>query len=298
MIDRDMIQSDSCRLRIAGIGIELNWEGTRMSEEATQKFYRPFLAKGKSHSQLRIHCGEPPRLVPEATVFDAVRNHWQLSRLNGRYLLELFDTWPPHAKVQSALMALDFSQGEVYRRPDKGLPERSWSLSRLMRPFGEILLVNLLSQRRGVLVHGLAVSDGGRGLLFVGPSGAGKSTLANLYKSRQDVAVLGDERVVVTQIGGELYLSGTPWPGGAFSVSPETVPLKKVFFIEHGTRNQLIEEPLIRLSSLLVQQLFLPFWNGGALAFSLGLVEKLLIETPSYRLPFVNDETVIDFLRE
>jgi hypothetical protein len=80
-------------------------------------------------------------------------------------------------------------------------------------------------------------------------------------------------------------------------VSSETVPLRKVFFLEHGTANTLISDRLINLQGLFFQQLFLPFWNRDALAFALQFGEELLSTVPAARLAFVNDTRVIEFLR-
>ncbi len=167
-----------------------------------------------------------------------------------------------------------------------------------MRPFGELLLITLLAQGRGVLLHALGVADQGEGLLFIGRSGAGKSTLANLYKPHQGVAILGDERVVVTKEDGQFWLSGTPWPGDEVDVSADTVPLRKVFFLEHGAQNVLISDRFLNLYGLFFQQLFLPFWNREALAFALQFGEELLTSIPAFRLAFVNDARVIEFVRK
>jgi hypothetical protein len=288
------------QLTIAGIGIELTWEGARLLEEPARKFYQGFLSNGSHRDpdvRLHLRCSELPHAEPEAMIFDAVESHWRLFRANGRYVFEFFDTKLPHPLVQLAFMAPDFSAGECYVLPRKRSPKRSWLLTRLMRPFGELLLVNLLSQDRGVLIHGLAVKDQGEGLLFIGHSGAGKTTLANLYKPFEGATILGDERVVVTKTGGQFWLSGTPWPGEAFTVSPETVPLRRMFFLEHGTRNEFISDRLINLYGLFLQQIFLPFWNGKALAHALAFGEELLTTVPASRLAFVNDARVIEFLR-
>ncbi len=292
------------RLRIAGIGIELTWEGAHLAEELSRKFYEPFLSNGHARRmdvRLEVHCGELPHLKSGGLLFDGGDNRWRLFHANGRnsgrYVFEIFDPEPPHAPVQHALLAPDFRSGQIYRRPDTTLPCPSWSLMGLMRPFGELLVINLLSQGRGVLVHASGVSDRGEGLLFVGASGTGKTTLANLYKAHEGVTVLGDERVIVTKDGDQFWLSGTPWPGTAFTVSPDTVPLRKVFFLEHGPRNALIADRLLTLSGRFFQQLFLPFWNGEALAFALGFGEELLKSLPASRLRFVNDARVIEFLR-
>jgi hypothetical protein len=111
------------------------------------------------------------------------------------------------------------------------------------------------------------------------------------------VTILGDERVVVTKEDGQFWLSGTPWPGEGFTVSADTVPLRKVFFLEHGTQNVLISDSLINLHGLFFQQLFLPFWKREALAFALRFGDELLSTVPAARLAFVNDARVIEFLR-
>ncbi len=293
--------SGELRLTIANIGFEVSWKGSKLAKEPAEKFYQGFLSNGQRGasvtSRVQVHCGDLPEVKPDPLIFDALENHWRLFRLDGRHLFEIFDTKPPHPKVLLASVSPDFTSGDVYCRPWKRSARPSWLLTRLMRPFGELVLINLLSQGRGVLLHALGVSDHGEGLLFIGPSGAGKSTLANLYEPYQGVTILGDEHVVVTKVGEQFWLSGTPWPGTAFTVSADTVPLRKVFFLEHGTRNMLLSDQLTTLCGLFFQQLFLPFWNGEALKFGLKFGEDLLSSLPAHRLAFVNDARVIEFLR-
>ncbi len=300
---------DQFQLAIAGIGIELTWAGARLldaaEEPARQLYEERFVSNGhrrrratQTTVRLHVHCGELPNLTPDALIFDATPNHWRLFRANGHDVFEVFDTLPPHPTVQLAVMRPDFRTGEIYRRPEPSSPTRSWSLTRLMRPFGELLLITLLAQGRGVLLHALGVADQGEGLLFIGRSGAGKSTLANLYRPHQEVTILSDERVVVTKADGRFWLSGTPWPGEGLNVSADTVPLRKVFFLEHGPHNTLIADRHLTLYELLFQQLFLPFWNAEALEFVMSFADELLSSLPAHRLAFVNDARVIEFLRK
>jgi hypothetical protein len=307
MANRTGHVQERLQLAIAGIGFDLSWEDIHWEHEESLKFYQGFLSNGDRRSRatqinvrLHVHCGMLHKVKPDALLFDAVTNHWRLFRANGHEIFEIFDTIPPHPTVQLAVMRPDFKSGELYLRPEKYAPRESWFLTRLMRPFGELLLITLLSQGRGVLLHALGVADHGEGLLFIGRSGAGKTTLANLYKpyqSNDGVTILGDERVVVIKEDGQFWLSGTPWPGMAFAVSADTVPLRKVFFLEHGAQNVLISDHLITLHGLFFQQLFLPFWNREALAFALRFGEELLSTVPAARLAFVNDAQVIEFLR-
>jgi len=101
----------------------------------------------------------------------------------------------------------------------------------------------------------------------------------------------------VSKEAGRFWLSGTPWPGMGFTVSADTVPIRKVFFLEHGAQNVLISDSFLNLYGLFFQQLFLPFWNDEALAFALRFGEDLLRTVPAVRLAFVNDARVIEFLR-
>lgn len=306
LLDGADVARGSLRLAIAGIRIDLAWDGASRCSDLDHVFFRKFLVNGQApradeatEVRLCFHCGPLPAIQPGELLFDAATpNRWRLWRQDGHYLFELFDTKPPHQRVQCALMAPDFRSGELYRRPDETSPERAWSLVGLMRPFGELLLVSLLSQGRGVLVHGLGVSDRGRGLLFVGRSGAGKSTLGKLYLAHSDVTILGDERLVVTQAGGQFWLSGTPWPGESFTISPETVPLRRVFFLEHGPTNRLIADRFMNLYGLFFQQVFLPFWDSQGLAFSMRFSEEVLRAFPAERLSFVNNASVVEFLRD
>src|SRR5437867_3586191 len=291
---------DLLQLRIARLGIQIAWNGASIQDKSAYGFYDKFRATGPAEVRLQVHCGGLPRLLPDPLICDALANHWRLFRLAGRYLFEIFNTLPPHPLAQLALVGSDFHTGEVYLQTEPTASGWSWSLPRLMSPFGELLLISLLSQGRGVLLHALGVADQGEGVLFIGRSGAGKSTLANLYKPYQSnggVTILGDERVVVTKEDGRFWLSGTPWPGEGMTVSAETVPLRKVFFLEHGAQNALISDRLINLQGLFFQQLFLPFWNREALAFALRFGEELLSTVPAARLSFVNNARVIAFLR-
>ena len=293
---------DHLQLKIAGVRIDLRWDGVAPAPECTWPFYQPFVeaakvsGRGPVDTRLRVRCADPPTLGGARLVFDARPNCWRLTSSGDHYAFEVFSTKPPHTRRQLAVMSSDFRAGDVYVARERRAAGSSWSLTRLMRPFGELLMVNLLGQGHGALLHALGVSDRGRGLLFVGASGTGKTTLSELYRAHGDVTILSDERVIVTRQGGQFWLSGTPWPGGGFMVSPDTVPLREIFFLEHGPRNAIIADTPLKLYALLFQQMFLAFWNRDALACAMALADDLVHALPAHRLSFVNDASVIEFL--
>lgn len=288
------------QLNIAGIGIEFVSDSPRLAEPAVEKFYVPFRARGRADLRLTVKCGRLPSTRAAEVLFDARANRWRLSRSNGHYVFEIFNNLRPHPTIQVAKLEPGWRAGEVHVVPSATVRGRpAWSLTRLMQPLGELLLINCLSQGRGVLLHGLGVIDRGKGLVFVGRSGAGKSTLARLYEeAAPDATVLNDEHIGVSRRGRRFWVSGTPWPGANFTFSAEAAPVHRLYLLEHAKANQLVPERTSTLCALLVQQMFLPFWSQEALAFALRFAEELVDAVPTFRLGFVNDSQVIGFLRQ
>lgn len=265
-----------------------------------ERFYAPFGSERRVDVGVTVECGTLPRVRPEARLFDAVSPHrWRLARENGHYVFEVFDTRSPHARLQVAKADRAWSAVEVQTRPAgsvRGKP--AWSLPRLMQPLGQLLLIQRLSQGRGVLLHGLGVIDRGRGLVFIGRSGAGKSTLAGLYaESGAGATVLNDEHIVVAKRGERFWVFSTPWPGAHFQVRAGGAPIHRIYVLEHDETNRRLAAPPARLCALLTQQMFLPFWSREALGSALRLAEELVEAIPTCRLGFVNDARIIEFLR-
>ena len=293
--------ADRFQLSIADLTIGFVSAYPRLAAEAPGKFFAPFRSKKHVDLRMTVECGNLPRVRPEARLFDAVSPHrWRLAREDGHYVFEVFDTRSPHARFQVARVDPAWSAVEVHTRPVgsvRGKP--AWSLARLMQPLGQLLLIQHLSQGRGVLLHGLGVIDRGKGLLFVGRSGAGKSTLANLYaETATDATVLNDEHIAVVKRGEKFWVFSTPWPGAHFQVCAGGAPIHRIYVLEHDRTNQRLTEHPARLCALLAQQMFLPFWSREALAWALRLAEELVQAIPTGRLGFVNDARIIDFLRE
>lgn len=286
------------RLAIAGVGIELTSEGARLAEEPARQFYEPFLTNGRVDLALQIHSGPLPSVVAEELLFDGPENRWRLSLADGKYLFEIFDTLPPHSKVEVALVEPDLRAGAVYLQPQGSSHRPTWSLVRLMCPLGQLLVIQQLAKRRqGVMVHALGIEDRGQGLLFVGRSGSGKSTLAKLYKAHSGARILSDERMIVRRGEDGFLITGTPWSGEAFEASAELVRLRQIFFLEHAPTNLVIPDRLTNLLGLFFQQLFLPRWHRESVVFALEFAEALLRSVPAARLGFVNTPEVVAFLQ-
>jgi hypothetical protein len=163
--------------------------------------------------------------------------------------------------------------------------------------FHKVLMTQALPERRGLMLHACGVADGEQGMLFVGPSGAGKTTMACLWSSSGEASVLNDEYCIVRAIKGQLWLYSTPWVGSGGFCSFGKVPLKEVFFVEHGKETECVAVTEIEAISRLMSQAFLPVWDKTKMQLVLDTCVHLVQSVSCYRLPFVPDEGVVKFLR-
>ena len=177
------------RLSIGGLGLRLRWKES-CQVDWPLPLYEPFAGEESEEIRLNIHFKGGPKLNGHKLLFDG-EHHWKLYQQDSRYLFEAFDP-STHTRNMISLVNSDFDRAEVYVDPSSSASPPPWSLTRLMNPLGQWLLVNRLAETGGVMVHALGIDDGGQGLVFVGPSGSGKSTLARFWGRRKGVRILSD----------------------------------------------------------------------------------------------------------
>jgi hypothetical protein len=245
--------------------------------------YRSFISDGEAEVDLQVHYGSIPEHKQNREIFDTGTT-WSMFTKNGKYILK---TGPRIAIFES-----DFKSGKIYiNRSGRN------AISPLSYPLTELLMINLLSQGRGVLAHSCGIDNNGKGMLFVGESGAGKSTLSNLWKDKKDVTVLSDDRIIIRKIDGRFWMYGTPWHGDAKACSPEKVPLEKIFFLRHARENSVSKISEIDAVSKLIVCSFPTFWDKKGMEFTLGFINELTREVPCYELGFVPDKRIIDLVK-
>jgi hypothetical protein len=264
------------------------------------------LGVGGATSKFRI---DPT--VPDLTLAVAWRDH--LNASNGARLFTSGPLWQLHQESEGyrftisasnfgnepykmACLSSDFTSGEIdlHRRYYDGL-ER---IDPLEYPLDELLILNLLARGRGLLVHGCGLIDSsGEGYLFVGQSGAGKTTMARLWQRSGGVEILSDDRIIVRRSGDGFLMCGTPWHGEADLASAAEAPLKKIFFLRQGSKNELVHLKKAESAVRLFASSFPPFYSSDALDFILQLQDEISRSLFCSELRFVPDESVIDFVR-
>jgi hypothetical protein len=198
-----------------------------------------------------------------------------------------------------ATFDLGFTQGEVCCSflKDAGESPSQLNIYLFEHPLDQLAVVNYLAQGRGALLHSCGLICENLGWLFVGMSGAGKSTIAKIWQAAGG-QLLGDDRIILRRRNGSLLIYGTPWPGEVGISSPDSAPLKNIFFLSKSSRNFIKPLPPMEAVTRLVACSFPPLYNKNGMEFILDFFSQVIVDTPCYELGFVPEAGVIDFLRE
>jgi hypothetical protein len=165
-------------------------------------------------------------------------------------------------------------------------------------PLDEILMLNLLSQSRGIDVHACGIEDSdGRGYLFLGQSGAGKTTTARLWDAIPGIRILSDDRIILRFVDGCLRMYGTPWHGEGQFASAPGARLDHIYFLGRGPMNEATPMAPTEAVARLMACSFVPFHDRAGLEFTLEFLQQVTRAVPVAELRFVPDGRVRDFIR-
>jgi hypothetical protein len=169
--------------------------------------------------------------------------------------------------------------------------------------YGEIAFVALifrLLSANGLVLHGSAQMVDGAAILCAGLSGCGKSTISRLFASC-GLPVLTDEHPVLRAderaqpSGFRVY--GSPWPSSGKFVLNASAPLRKIYFLEHGTENEQVPlKPRTAIFRLLSGAL-VPWMDAAFFDPMIATLEALLRRVPCAVLRFRPDASAVDFVR-
>lgn len=221
---------------------------------------------------------------------------WRLYDEQERYCFELTSPKFGDVPYKIAHFNKDFSHGEIVF--NKRFFSDGQLLEPLEHPIGELLITHLLSQGRGIEIHGCGLVDqAGNGYLFAGQSGAGKSTTARIWLSHSAATkVLSDERVILRRQADKVLMSGTPWHGEAQLAFDATVVLKKIFLLRHGCNNEIFRYRPSEAVANLFSCSFPPFYDSAGIAFSIDFLAEVVKVIPCYELFFTPDERALELI--
>jgi hypothetical protein len=178
---------------------------------------------------------------------------------------------------------------------EKAFAGATRALSPLEYPLDELLIMHRLTQEKAIELHGCGiVGPDHSSNLFVGHSGAGKSTTALLWTTREDVEVLSDDRIIVREHPGQMFMYGTPWHGEAAYASPASAPLSRICILEHGHGNVLTRLSKSQAVAELFARSFVPFHRHEYLESAIEFLQDIVDAVPVYRYAFEPDQSAVD----
>lgn len=169
-----------------------------------------------------------------------------------------------------------------------------FSSSPLQYPLDELLVTHRLTLENGIELHSCGIVLDGTANLFVGHSGAGKSTTSRLWASRAGVQILSDDRIILREHGGNVFLYGTPWHGEAQFASPTRNPLTRILIIEHGHGNRLTRLSASNAVAELFARSFVPFHHHEYVDAGLQFLHRVVAAVPCYRYAFEPNESAVE----
>jgi hypothetical protein len=165
-------------------------------------------------------------------------------------------------------------------------------------PLDEVLMIHRLACGQGLEVHAVGIVDEpGRGHLFLGHSGAGKSTTARLWLAQRGVRILSDDRIILRQRDGKIWMYGTPWHGDAGISSPQSAAVTDIYFLEQYKRNEILPLAPGFAAAELFARSFVPRHCAKGLEYALGFIERVAREIPCNIFRFLPQPSAVEVIR-
>jgi hypothetical protein len=92
----------------------------------------------------------------------------------------------------------------------------------------------------------------------------------------------------------KMRMYGTPWHGEAMYASPGSVPLARIFILEHGHGNAVTPLSPSRAVAELFARSFVPFHRHEYVESALQFLQEVVDAVPVYRFAFEPDERAVD----
>jgi hypothetical protein len=266
--------------------------------------YQPFIKKTNSDSasitfNIRLELHDVPDTGNMKKIFDT-DDSWSMYKHDNDYIIALN---PPALKKQIVWLARfneSFSETVVYcsdllkRETDSGIKV----LSPVLYPLDQLLLIHILAQNQGALIHAAGIELRGNGYIFPGRSGAGKSTISSQFSKRRLFGLLSDDRIAVRKINNTFVAYGTPWAGEAGIAENKGATLSGIFFIHQGAENVIKEITRREAFERLMPVTSVPWYDEEIMTKVLSFCEDMVSGVAAYDLFFKPDSEIVDVLEK
>lgn len=161
-------------------------------------------------------------------------------------------------------------------------------------PLDALILYYLTIFYGDIMIHASGINNAGRGYLFSGVSGKGKTTLAKLWY-KTGAVVINDDRLILRKKGGGYVMHNIPF---YIDDGPRESPVHKIYLIGHGEENRQVLLKGASAVSHVVANCIQQNWSKEIIARLLGSVSIMCSTVPVFRLSFVPDRRIIEYILE
>jgi len=212
---------------------------------------------------------------------------WQFVQ-DGSQLIFRFPAEPHRAFLTLATDA-DFQRIDVW--PQEGALALLDNSGRcrtalIRRPIDQVLMMGLLAQHEGVVVHACGFSSENRAVLCPGVSGDGKSTLSRILEASGRGEVLSDERMILRAGQNEFHAWGTPWRSDGGHARNRSAPLAAICFLDKSPDNHLLPVTPADALRRLLKTASIPWFIPALRDKVLPVLDRLVSSVPAWQLGF------------
>lgn len=278
------------QLFIAGFTIQLQSE-YKLSFDIGFKY---FISSRTNEADIFVEC----RKKEDKAYFENVEKvftsandelkFYEIYRKGNDLLFALFNQQNQSEIQQVALLDADLKHWIIWSE------EKNGALEPMLYPMAPILLHYAVLTAEAVMMHASGVFDGEKGRMFSGFSGAGKSTISGIWRDNGS-KMINDDRLIIRRENDRYFIYNTPM---FYEDDNKKAALDAIYLIRHLSSNELKQisgaAAVTGIMAFSIQNNYDPRFVGHHIDFFSRMSEVV----PIYRLGFVPDKNVIDFIRE
>ena len=287
------------KLKIAGYNIDFEASAGGPDLDVAPRFLRNISADTKNDVLIRIHSG-PCNLpagaervfhAPFIEEIDGIMIHnnpdfWSVWKYSSAlYIKTIF---PNLTDPKNALLKFSLTESEwdLWMETDRN------EIDPFEYPLDGLILYYLSVINNDIMIHASGVNYAGNGYLFSGSSGKGKSTIASLWDNR-GAKVIHDDRLIIRNTGNGYRMFNTPVYDND---DPCDSPLTRIFIIEHGIENRLIQLKEAAAVTQVMANCIQHSWGQAIISNLLESVSEMCMIVPTYLLFFIPERSIIDHI--
>jgi hypothetical protein len=289
-------------IEIAGIKFSISCPKAAIaqnSDPAYQSFQKAEKDPSITNVDVDLDVGFMPDTEGMKKLFDSEES-WFICEDDDRFFLSLSHPASRKKTVWTALFDRGMTKVTIYC--SESLVTKKGKRLVVSNPFhyplDQLLLMYVLAQKGGIILHAAGMVMNEKGYLFLGRSGAEKSTLVRLCGFRDDFDFLSDDRIVARKLDDGYRAYGTPWPGEAGIAANRRVSLSAIFFIYHGSENRIREISRKEALEKLLPVISISWYDRKGVEKILDFCDGLVSHVPAIELYFRPDVEVANVLKD